>query len=202
MNPFAHERFPEDISYGSVGGPSYSTSIIRVGSGHEFRNQNWAEGEYRWNVIYGIRREEDIVSLLSFFHARRGRAQGFLYKDWLDFTGDAEQIGVGDAIETEYQLVKGYAEGTPDIYIRVIKKPVGGTVQVFFDTVEQIGGWTIDEETGVITFSSPPGDGVVITASYEFDTPARFDVDHLPATVEFFKAASINDIPVMSLRID
>jgi uncharacterized protein (TIGR02217 family) len=202
MNPFVHERFPEDISYGSVGGPEYSTGIIRVGSGHEFRNQHWSEGLYRWNVIYGVRHADDVSDLLAFFHARRGRSVGFLYKDWRDYIGTGEQIGVGDAAETEFQLVKTYDPGGVDPYIRIIRKPIGSAVRIYFDTVEQISGWTIDVETGIVTFSSPPGDGVVITADYEFDVPARFDVDHLPATEEFFDAASINDVPVVALRLD
>ena len=40
---FAEVRFPDDISYGSSGGPEYSTDIVETQSGHEQRNANWAE---------------------------------------------------------------------------------------------------------------------------------------------------------------
>jgi hypothetical protein len=41
MVQFSEERFPEDISYGSSGGPGFSTDIVVTQGGFEQRNINW-----------------------------------------------------------------------------------------------------------------------------------------------------------------
>ncbi|RYE16938.1 MAG: TIGR02217 family protein, partial [Sphingobacteriaceae bacterium] len=50
MQSFKEIRFPEDISYGSSGGPGYSTDIITVNSGAEQRNINWNQARSKYNV--------------------------------------------------------------------------------------------------------------------------------------------------------
>ena len=38
---FIETRFPADISFGSAGGPEYSTDIVVTQGGYEQRNINW-----------------------------------------------------------------------------------------------------------------------------------------------------------------
>ena len=56
---FVETRFPTDISYGSAGGPEYSTDIIVTQGGYEQRNINWAASRARYNVAYGVRTHLD-----------------------------------------------------------------------------------------------------------------------------------------------
>ena len=75
-------RFPDDISYGSLGGPNYSTDIVTVQSGFETRNVNWLESRHSYDAAFGIRTEAQLSDLLSYFHAMQGRANTFRFKDW------------------------------------------------------------------------------------------------------------------------
>ncbi len=43
MTAFHEVRFPPDISYGTTGGPAFSTTVFQAASGFEQRNVNWAE---------------------------------------------------------------------------------------------------------------------------------------------------------------
>jgi uncharacterized protein (TIGR02217 family) len=196
---FHEVRFPTDISYGSEGGPEFSTEVVVLGSGHEQRNINWTYPRERWNVAYGVKTKAILQALLEFFYARQGRAYGFRFKNHDDFEGLAEQIGVGDSSETQFQLVKIYTSG-PGALTRKITKPVAGTVTVFKDSVPDVGGWTIDTTTGIVTFNSAPSGGEILTATFEFDVPMRFDTDHLPVNLSTYEARAA-DVPLVEIRV-
>jgi uncharacterized protein (TIGR02217 family) len=51
--------------------------------------------------------------------------------------------------------------------------------RVYLDSIEQLGGWSIDTTTGIVTFSVPPALEAEVTADFEFDVPVRFDTDHM-----------------------
>jgi uncharacterized protein (TIGR02217 family) len=112
----------------------------------------------------------------------------------------AQQIGVGNAALTQFQLVKTYVSGT-EIVTRQIKKPVSGTVKVYKNAVLQTSGYSVDYEVGKVTFTTAPAVGVVVTADFEFDAPVRFDTDFLPASLDSYGIGSVTDIPLIELRI-
>jgi uncharacterized protein (TIGR02217 family) len=171
--------FPTSISYGTVSGPRFLTTIIPFGSGREQRNVRWPYPRHEWNVGYGVKSIEIMLELLSFFYARRGRAYGFRFHDHDDFAGTNQLLGTGDGSTTDFQLVKIYEEGTYELS-RKITRPVLGTVTVRVDDVEVASGVTIDHTTGIVSFGDPPSSGEEIRADFEFHIPMRFNVDWLP----------------------
>lgn len=200
-------RFPETISYGSSGGPGYSTTVIKLASGYEKRNVNWAQSRYKYNASFGVNTLDDIEILVAFFHVAQGMANGFRYKDWADYKSgllggtlaDTDQtLGTGDGTITTFQLVKIYTQGNSRT--RTINKPVAGTVIVSLDDVSQGSGWTVDTTTGIVTFSSPPGNNVVVKAGYEFDVPGRFDTDELSTSLDDYNIGSAS-VPIVELRL-
>lgn len=210
---FHEVRFPDQISYGSRGGPGFATSIIETESGHEQRVARWQQARRRYNVSYGLRDLEDIRDVQKFYVARRGALNGFRYKDWFDFTSaddgesapadDDQVIDEGDGSETEFQLVKNYESGN-QTHIRRITKPVAGTVVVAVDGTPQTPStdFTVDPATGIITFVSAPANGDEITAGFEFDVPVRFakEMDDLfSASYDAFESGSIPDIPLVEI---
>lgn len=197
-NDFHEIQFPTDISYGSQGGPEFSTEIVQLGSGHEQRNQNWTYSRERWNVAYGVTTADLLAALIDFFYARKGRAIGFRFKNHDDYQGTDEELGDGDGSTVDFQLVKVYGTGS-ETYTRKISKPITGTVTIYVDGTPE-GGVTIDYETGIVTFSVAPSSGEVVTATFEFDVPARFDVDHLPVNLDTYEARSA-DVPIVELML-
>lgn len=196
---FVEIQFPPQISYGSSGGPEFSTDIVETFGGHEQRNINWSQARGAWNVAHGVKNESQYSALLAFFRARYGRAIGFRFKDWSDYNAIGQIIGTGNGVKTEFQLVKSYISSiTVD---RPIKKPVSGTVQIFFDGVSQPSGWSVNTATGVVTFLSAPGNGVIVSANFEFDVPARFDTDKFDLTLDTIGIGSWGNIPVVEIRL-
>ena len=205
---FHEVRFPDNISRGARGGPERRTQIVELASGAEERNASWANSRRRYDVAYGIRRADDLASVVAFFEARNGRLHGFRYKDWADYksalpsqaiTATDHQIGTGTGSLQTFQLAKRYASGA-QTWVRAITKPVAGTIHVALGMVEQMSGWTLDTTTGVITFTTVPAGGVIVRAGFEFDVPVRFDSDTLDVTLDFERLGSITAIPLLEIR--
>ena len=84
-------------------------------------------------------------AVVAFFEERRGRLYGFRWHDRLDFQSSApgaapaasdQAIGTGDGETDTFQFVKTYGSAYAP-YVRLIAKPVAGSVQVPGATVEQ-----------------------------------------------------------------
>lgn len=213
---FHEVQFPPEISRGSSGGAGANVNIIELMSGVDQAVDRWSRVRHRYDVRKGVRTHADLSVIRTFFYARKGPANGFRFKDWHDFHSNPtdptfrssagvrdQDIGTGDGSETDFQLKKTYISGlTP--YVRNITKPVAGTVRVWLDGVEQTEGvhFTVDTTTGVVTFSTPPGVGVVIEASFQFDVPVRFDLSPqspLSAILDDVGWGSIPSIPVVEM---
>jgi len=155
---FLDTRFPEAISYGSQGGPKYSTSLTTTGSGYEKRNANWSTPRHVYNVVNGVKSQSDLEDLLNFFHSVRGMAYAFRYKDWADYkscktgltpTFTDQAIGTGDGTTAIFQIVKVYQEGS-FATTRTILKPVSATVSCAIASVETSA--TVSYTSGLVTF--------------------------------------------------
>ena len=197
---FVEIQFPADISYGSSGGPTFSTDVIEAFSGFEQRNINWSAARARYNVAQGVKTQSQLDELIAFFRARQGKAIGFRFKDWTDYQAVAQNIGTGNGSQTVFQLTKKYTSSVT--VTRVIKKPVNNaTMKVYLNAVLQSSGYTVNYATGEITFTTAPGSGVAVTADFEFDVPVRFDTDQLDAAIDDFGSRSWSDIPLVEVRL-
>lgn len=199
---FHNVRFPEDISFGSAGGPEYSTDVVITHGGYEQRNSNWAQARARYNVAHGVKTQTQIDALIAFFRARKGRAYGFRFKDWADYQAIGQSLGTGDGAETDFQLVKHYTSGAVT-ETRGLTKPVVDSISIFVDAVEQEEGvdYTVNYTTGMVTFSVAPADDAAVMADFEFDVPVRFDTDRLSASLDTYGSNSWSDIPLIEIKV-
>jgi len=154
-------RFPEDISYGSRGGPMFNTLMAVMGSGYETANAGWEYPMHKWNVAYGVKTAAQAYELKEYFMVALGMANRFRFKDWHDYnsstanaaTTDTDQaIGTGDGTTLSFQLKKTYTKGALTLQ-RTITKPVSATVSA------AIGGvtdprWSVVYSTGSVVFSA------------------------------------------------
>lgn len=188
-------RLPDDVEQGARGGPGFKTTIVTLSNGEEQRNQEWSVARGAWDIGYGIRNRADMEAVYAFFMARKGRAFGFRFKDWLDYAAVAEAVGT-PADPLTRQLQKTYQDDVA-AYVRTIVLPVADTLHVYIDDIETVSGWTLGDN-GLLTFDSDPGENV--KASFEFDLPARFDTDGIPFSVLNLNAIAATNIPIIELR--
>lgn len=200
MTGFHEVRFPEAIARGATGGPGYDTTIISTVAGYERRNANWAQARGRWDVGSGLKRREDLQTLIAFFRARQGRAYGFRFKDWTDFAAKNVILGTGDGANKVFLLVKRYASGGVEV-VRSITKPVSGSLIVYRDGVVVGAGVSLDSASGLVTFGTAPAPGAVISATFEFDVPVRFDTDQMGMSLDAYDRGSWPEIPIVEIRL-
>lgn len=217
---FLSTRFPDNISYGSKGGPKFNTTIISVNSGFEYGNINWDNAKHEYDVALGVRTQSELSDLIKFFQVARGKGHYFRYKDWMDYKScDVEDtvsnidqaIGTGNGTLTIFQLSKTYTLGGVTINERNITRPVNSTILIAIDgttktedtytngTSNNNNDYWIDYDTGIVTFNSAPLTNEVVTWGGEFDVPCRFDTDELSISLDFYEHGSTS-IPVVEVR--
>ncbi|WP_420002996.1 phage distal tail protein, Rcc01695 family [Arenibacterium sp. LLYu02] len=208
---FHEVRFPETLSFGSVGGPERRTDVVTLANGFEERNTPWAHARRRYDAGLGLRSLQDIAQLIAFFEARQGQLHGFRWKDWTDYasaqpgaevTFEDQEIAVADGATTVFQLAKLYRSG-PHSYLRPISKPVAGSVRLGIDNEALVEGidYDLDLTTGQVTLGYAPEIGRVIKAGFEFDVPVRFDTDRIQTSVASFQAGEAPNVPVVEVRV-
>jgi uncharacterized protein (TIGR02217 family) len=176
---FLTERFPDRITRGMTGGPMFDTTVAVVLSGKEKRNINRSASQHRYDLSQGIKTEADADVCTAFFRKARGRAHAFRVKDWMDFRLTRAMSRLVQITTTTFQVSKVYGGDEPTFEeVRSLTRLVSGTLQVWKDTVLQTNPthYTVNVDTGVVTFGSAPG-AAVLEAACQFDVPCRFDFD-------------------------
>ncbi len=208
MNAFHEGTLPLALSLDTSGGPERRTEVVTLGSGREERNAVWAHGRRRYDIGGAITTLDILHAVIAFFEARRGRLQGFRFRDLADCkscspseipSATDQPLGSGDGVQTAFQLRRAYGGGdTP--YARDILKPVGASVLIAVDG-EDVGGAgvAVDETTGVVTFATPPPIGASVAAGFVFDTPVRFDTDRLEARLDGLNAGRVASVPLIEI---
>jgi uncharacterized protein (TIGR02217 family) len=192
---FHNVRFPEDISYGSSGGPGFKTTVIDLASGHEQRNIDWSLARATYDAQYGVKQREQMEDVLDFFFARRGKAYGFRFKDWMDFTIPRQSLGEATAVT--HQTFKRYEPLTAYFYDRPILKLVPGTISWWADGVLKSSA-LVNTETGIINTTGLIGQEIEIQC--EFDVPVRFDTDDIKIAHDDWELMSWPSIPLIELK--
>ena len=211
---FDEVSLPARLAFGSTGGVERRTEIVTLASGHERRSTPWAMGRRRYLIGANLRSLDDMAELTAFFEARRGRLNGFRFRDFADFkscgpggsvAATDQVVGVGDGVRTAFPLIKSYGgpgSGLGQALARTIAKPVAGSVRVAVGGVElAVGAFAVETTTGLVTLDAAPGAGVAVTAGFLFDTPVRFDADRIEVTLESFGAGRMTAMPLIELRM-
>lgn len=192
-------RLPEYVERGAKGGPKFDTTVLSAVNGVEQRNINRPQSRGEWTIGYGMRLASDWAPVLALHYAQRGRAYGFTFRDWSDDNVIDGSIGTGNGTLTTFQLVKVYDVGVRQ-YVRTILVPDVTTLVVKIDGTPTTAFTNSD---GLLTFTSAPANGVVITATFDFFVPVRFADDHIEINVEMAtddqELAAIPAVPLIEI---
>lgn len=211
--PFADVRlYGDDIITGTAGGPEFSTDVTINHGGHEQRNANWDMPLGRWDVGQRGYCQSTKDYLITFFRQRRGKFQGFLWRDLADWQATADPVSSEQGFLTQGlvvfqpgsnvgQLVKRYYNDNRFAADRIIVKPVINSV------LGLLPGMTLGP-LGKVTNT-----GAAMTeleVDFSFDVPVRFDTDHLrynlqstearPGTPEFESIYYVDTLPIVEQR--
>ena len=128
---------------------------------------------YRYSLEHELLRSTtaapELQTFLGFFNQVSGRAITWLYLDPDDSSVTGQVLGTGDGETQVFYTVRtlgGFTE--PVQYI----KTLSGTL-VYLNGVLQ-SAYTLDLTTGMITFTTAPGVGVVVSADFSWRWECRF----------------------------
>jgi len=151
-------RFPEGISYGATGGPTYKTEIVISSAGYESRNQRWNKSLAAYDVAHGLKTAAQLSELLVFFRNMKARAHAFRFKDWGDFNLVAAESSLTAVPNTvrQFQTNKLYTLIAGTFETRPIRKPVVGTYTLYESSIPltagpSAGNYAINTTTGIVT---------------------------------------------------
>ena len=184
-----YEIIPLNQGYRYTSRPRYRVARVETASGDVTKNAVWAYPLHRYSVTIDSDMESNVPELLDFYHAHGGEESFFLFKDWADYKSvrvddtpaHTDQVAVS-LTATTFQLVKDYTYGAK-VRRRLITKPKNGSVLIGVGGTLTGSGWTLDPDTGIVTFASAPG--AAVTWGGEFYVYADFDGDFPIDVVEF-----------------
>jgi len=175
--------------------------VVALASGHETRNARTADALRRYTIPVGTRPIAEIRAILAFFEARGGPLHAFRLRDPVEPSTAADggapsaidaSIGVGDGAAADFQLRT--ASG------RTIRKPETASVIVARDgVVADPADYAVVSATGLVSFATPPGPGVLVTAGGRFDVPVRFENQSLSVTRSDSESGSLDDLVLMEM---
>lgn len=172
---FIDQHLPRQVEIGATRRDVEDIEIVTTDGGGEVRNARQSQSLLEFDVSFPMSRRDNAVYLavVAMYKAARGQLHSFRFRDWANYQLDAEVIGVGDGVTTAFQITQSWTVDG-ETHSRNITRPVSA-LQVFKDGLLQSSGYSINYETGGLTFSVAPALDVEISVTGEFDIPVRFD---------------------------
>jgi len=212
--------FPDlkGVTYPTNKGLRHSTIVNESVSGAEVRIPNWSQARYTWKLPYRYlpgyyynlaiannvhaaqwpNDSSDYQTLQGFYELMLGKYQPFLFFDPTDYTTSPSGspnpsiIGIGNGVNQDFQLARTMGGASHRIYAVNSTLPFGAPV-IYLNSTPQGGGYTINS-TGLVHFSSPPGNGVLVKADFCYYFVVRFMEDEnewMNEACPFFTAREI-----------
>lgn len=175
---FINQRLPDAIENNAQRIEREPVDIVKTDGGYEVRNVRHAQALFEYEISFGVEEYDSTTqeAVYAMWRASRGGLYAFRFRDWDPKNSELadEAIGTGDGADTTFQVTQTHTVGGVTA-VRNITRPVT-PLTVKKDGVTQVSGYSVNYDTGVVTFSVAPANGVVISVSGEFDIPVRFDL--------------------------
>lgn len=162
------------LSWGLARKPMWKTNVREAASGREYRSTSWTSPRWEYTLSYEFLREgngkTELSQLLAFFNNHYGSWDSWLYLDPDYNTVTDLQIGTGNGIATQFQLLRSIGGNLEPIYA------VSGT------PVFKVNGSVVTGTVGangVVTLAAAPADASVVSWSGQYYQRCRFADDYV-----------------------
>lgn len=166
--------------------PIHRSIVQEAVSGKEGRISLRPYPRYLYTLRYDMLRDTvanpELKTLMAFFDSRGGRADSFLYTDPNDYAVTDQPLGTGDGVETEFQMVRTMTGTGTSFVMPIIAPNVITNIKVNGVVKTPVTDYNVDTDTGVITFTAPPGNTLPITGTFTYYWRCRFDADEMDFT--------------------
>lgn len=167
------------VAFPIVVRPVFSTETAEAASGLEVRVGNYVYPKKEWDIPVNYLNQDAAVAdyqALYGLYVQMGGAFGTFLFDYdrdNSTNGVPSQIGIGDGTTTTFQLGRMMGAGFELVYDvnSLVAAP-----KIYLNTTLQSSGYSINS-TGLITFSSAPGNGVLVKADFQYYWRVKFAED-------------------------
>jgi uncharacterized protein (TIGR02217 family) len=162
--------------------PIFSTAVASHVSGREVRDALYQNPIWEFELTFdGLDSSSStypglgassLQSLMGLFLTCQGQYGTFLYTDLTDSAVTGGAIATGDGATTTFTFAR---------YMGSFFEPVGWVTSVsnvYLNSVNQASGWSLSTPNSLV-FTTPPGAGVAITATFTYAFQCRFAADDL-----------------------
>ncbi|HEY1794922.1 MAG TPA: DUF2460 domain-containing protein [Stellaceae bacterium] len=186
------------LSWSVTKQPRFATRIQRAVSGRELRALDQPNPSWTWTLSYSVLRDgggcDELRTLMGFFLEQQGAFAPFLFVDPGDNSVSGQALGIGDGSTAAFRLVRtmgGFAEPitAPNVVAKVY---VNGVVQ-------SPSGYSVDADTGVVTFAAPPPAGEAVSADFTYYFRVRFADDSAEFENFMFQLWSLRQVKLQSV---
>ena len=158
--------------------------------------------EYQYSVLRDDLAVSQLKAIYGLFMACKGSYDTFLFQD-PDFSAFAstnqQQFGVGDGTTKTFQLVAYFQNTGGPGYGEIIQNLNGAPV-IYANGTVQSSGYTLGA-TGIVTFTTAPAAGVVLTWSGSFYYRCAFDEDKLDLAKFMNQWWTIKKLPFTTVKL-
>jgi uncharacterized protein (TIGR02217 family) len=187
--------------------PTFQTRIQRAVSGRELRALDYPYPLWQFALIYDFLRDDpaagfdELRTLLGFFMLCQGAFGTFLFQDPTDCQVTGQQIGTGNASTTVFQLQRAMGTALPGGgFLEPIVAPKLVNA-IYFDGITQDpASYSVDPNSGLVTFGTAPGNGLIITADFSYYFRCRFIDDKYDFENFMYRLWQLKKLTFISVR--
>jgi len=140
---------------------------VEYENGVEHRRSVRSKGKRVFSLRFDYLDSTDQNTLWDFYVARRGSKSAFYWKDERNYQITTEAVGTGDGSRTLWLLANNSIKAASEtIYVDSVAKT---------DPTD----YSLDDDTGLITFVSAVTSSLAITADYQYYVKVHFAMDSL-----------------------
>ena len=187
--------------------PTFQTRIQRAVSGRELRALDYPYPLWQFTLVFDFLRDnpaagfDELRTLMGFFMLCQCAFGTFLFQDPSDDRVSGQQIGTGDTLRTVFQLQRTMGETLPGGgFLEPILAPKVVSTVYFNGIIQDPAGYSVDSMTGLVTFNTAPGSGLIITADYSYYFRCRFVDDSYAFENFMFRLWQLKKLTFISVR--
>ena len=187
--------------------PTFQTRIQRAASGRELRALDYPYPLWQFALVFDFLRDnptagyDELRSLMGFFMLCQGAFGTFLFQDPSDFQVTGQQIGTGNASTSGFQLQRAMGTTLPNggFFEPITAPNVVGAI--YLDGITQNpASYSVDSNTGLVTFNTAPGSGLIITADFSYYFRCRFIEDRYDFENFMYRLWQLKKLTFISVR--
>lgn len=195
------------LAWGVTKTPTFQTRIQRAVSGRELRALDYPYPLWQFALVYDFLRDDpaagydELRTLLGFFMLCQGAYGTFLFQDPSDRQVSGQEIGIGDASATVFRLQRTMGTTPPGGgFMEPMTAPNVVSAIYLNGITQDPTSYSVDQSSGLVTFGTPPGTGLIISADFTYYFRCRFVDDKYDFENFMFRLWELKKLAFISVR--